>query len=401
MRRQPSTLEPFGRCEFTTGQRDAPAACGCAAMVRDPEHMLHRGPVAHSPWWVGHCPPASASGPRGDMPGAVYFPHQLSTSRYLARARPTPPTLAAEQGAGVSVSVTAAPTPSHPNSAAKHATLRTPTMLSQTTRHHLLQKLFWNRLGASVVQTIIRYDRKFTAVVRNYSLMDQTNGERWLLTLLEHQPVVFDIGFYDGSFTRHILHARPGAQVTGFDPSRSALRAYEESFTDEGRLAFENVGLSDAPGEVEFHDYANMCNSLVPRKDMASEAAIRYTVPITTLDSYCGDRGIERLSFIKIDAEGFDLNVLQGAHELLRRQGVDIFMFEFASGWASAKRYLWEADEYLRPLPYRLFHLFNGFLAPLVYTVELDSCCTLPAMYVGVSEARLARGGIPFRDYRF
>ena len=76
-------------------------------------------------------------------------------------------------------------------------------------------------------------------------------------------------------------------------------------------------------------------------------------------------------------------------------------MFEFASGWASSKRYLWEAHDYFSALPYGLYHLFNGFLCPLVYDVKIDSCCTLPAMYVGVSKQRLARGDIPMRSYRF
>ena len=55
-------------------------------------------------------------------------------------------------------------------------------MLTQRSRHLLLQKLFWNPIGASFVHTLIRYERKFDTVVRNHSLMGFTNGERWLLT---------------------------------------------------------------------------------------------------------------------------------------------------------------------------------------------------------------------------
>jgi hypothetical protein len=47
-----------------------------------------------------------------------------------------------------------------------------------------------------------------------------------------------------------------------------------------------------------------------------------------------------------------------------------------------------------------VFHLCNGFLRPLRYDVSIDSCTTLPGMYVGVSTRRLRHGGIPIRDYR-
>jgi FkbM family methyltransferase len=274
-------------------------------------------------------------------------------------------------------------------------------MFTQESRHWLLQKLLWNRAGASLVRMLMRYERKFDVVVRNYSLIPFSNGERWLLTLMDDEPAVFDVGFHDGESTGEILRVRPRARVTGFDPSRSALQSYESGFANDARVTFENLGFSSEPGVCEFHDYANMCNSLSPRKDVPGQTPTVYTVPVTTIDRFCEERRIDRINLVKIDAEGYDLNVLEGAHDILARQGIDLFMFEFASGWSATKRYLWEAQEYFETLPYTLYHLFNGFLCPLKYESVIDSCCTLSAMYVGVSDQRLARGDIPLRHYGF
>ena len=274
-------------------------------------------------------------------------------------------------------------------------------MLTAKSRHHLLQKLFWNPVGAGLVQRLIAYERKFDVVVRNYSLNGDTNGERWLLTLMDDAPVVFDVGFHDGASTVEMLKVRPKAKVTGFDPSRFAATCFARDFAKDQRVTFANVGLSTTPGELEFHDYENMCNSLAARKEMPGEKPITYKVPITTLDAYTREHQIPHINFMKVDAEGFDLHVLEGGRELLARQGIDLFMFEFASGWSASKRYLWEANEFIQPLPYKLYHLFNGFLCPLVYDVRIDSCCTLSAMYVGVSDQRMARGDIPVRHYKF
>jgi FkbM family methyltransferase len=241
----------------------------------------------------------------------------------------------------------------------------------------------------------------FDTVVRGYSLIPTTNGERWLLTLMDDCPVVIDVGFHDGATTAEILSRRPSARVLAFDPSRFAREKYEARFRSDSRVSFAPIALSKTPGEVEFYDYENMCNSLAARKDDLSATPTIYKVPVTTLDHYCEENGVGQVNLMKIDAEGYDLDVLEGAKKLLQRQGVDIFMFEFASGWAATKRYLWEAVEYLDPLPYRMFQLYNGFLKPLKYNIRLDSCTTLSAMYVGVSDQRLARGGIAIREYDF
>jgi len=274
-------------------------------------------------------------------------------------------------------------------------------MLTQRSRHLTLQRLFWNPLGARVVRGLVRYEIMFDTVVRGYSLMTPTNGERWLSTLMDAEPVVFDVGFHDGTSTDEVFKLRPKAKVYGFDPSRFGRESYEKRFKDDPRVVFSNLALSDKPGELEFFDYENMCNSLAARKEMPGAVPTVYKVPVTTLDTYCREHQVPPINLMKIDAEGYDLNVLEGGRELLARQGVDIFMFEFASGWAATKRYLWEAVEFMEPLPYKMFHLYNGFLCPLHYDIRIDSCTTLPAMYVGVSETRLAKGGIPLRDYRF
>lgn len=274
-------------------------------------------------------------------------------------------------------------------------------MFTQTSRQLLLQKLFWNPIGSAIVHRLIAYERKFDVVVRNYSLMGSTNGEYWLLTLMDQEAIAFDVGFNNGDSTREMLKVRPKAHVTAFDPSRFAKKSYEIDYATDRRVIFENVGLSTQSGELEFHDYENMCNSLALRKEMPGQTPTTYKVSITTLDAYTQERSISSINFMKIDAEGFDLNVLEGGRNLLANQGVDIFMFEFASGWSASKRYLWEACEFFEALPYKLYRLYNGFLCPLIYDVRIDSCCTLSAMYVGVSNRRMARGDIPLRNYKF
>jgi FkbM family methyltransferase len=274
-------------------------------------------------------------------------------------------------------------------------------MLTQQRRHRMLQRLFWNPLGRKLVSRIIKLERIFDTVIRGYSLMGITNGEGWLPSLLEQEPVIFDVGFHSGESSAEFLQARPKAQIYAFDPSRYAKVAHEQRFGRDTRVQFHNLALSNTQGVVTFFDYDNMCNSLAARKEAHSSPPQTYEVLATTLDTVCADNKITTINFLKIDAEGYDLNVIEGARALLLRQDIDIIMFEFASGWAATKRYLWEADELFKSVPYSMFHMFNGFLCPFTYEIRKDSCCTLPSMYVAISDRRLARGDIPMRNYSF
>lgn len=267
-------------------------------------------------------------------------------------------------------------------------------------RHRVIQKLCWNVLGIKALKWFGGLELRINVVARNYSLIGETNGEKWLISLLPTQPKVFDVGFYDGSYTEEVLLQRPEARVVCFDPSRFGRRIFDAKYGSEPRVVFVDVALSNAKGEAVFYDYENMCNSLSPRREGLLNEAEKYTVKVMTVDEVCKLRGETHLDLMKVDAEGYDLHVLEGAEDMLQRQAIDIVMFEFASGWAASRRYLWEANEYIGRLPYKLFRLFNGFLLPFAYEIRVDSCCTLSAMYVCVSEKRLARGDIPIKHYR-
>jgi FkbM family methyltransferase len=82
-------------------------------------------------------------------------------------------------------------------------------------------------------------------------------------------------------------------------------------------------------------------NSLFRRQgidDHATQwrAAGEETVRIATLDSYCRDQGIPHIDFLKIDVEGYELEVLKGAAESLRLGHVAVVQFEYGGAYIDA-----------------------------------------------------------------
>jgi FkbM family methyltransferase len=49
------------------------------------------------------------------------------------------------------------------------------------------------------------------------------------------------------------------------------------------------------------------------------------TVAVETIAGFAAKWGLERIDFLKVDTEGFDLEVLKGAGPVLRQQRVHLF----------------------------------------------------------------------------
>jgi len=54
----------------------------------------------------------------------------------------------------------------------------------------------------------------------------------------------------------------------------------------------------------------------------------RTTVPLTTVDAYCDERHITTVDLLKIDTQGFELEVLCGARQMMARQAIRLVYLE-------------------------------------------------------------------------
>ena len=64
------------------------------------------------------------------------------------------------------------------------------------------------------------------------------------------------------------------------------------------------------------------------RKGQIAEPVAQVEVAAVTLDEYCAANGVESIDLLKIDVEGAELDVLQGAQRLLEDRRVGSILFE-------------------------------------------------------------------------
>jgi FkbM family methyltransferase len=130
---------------------------------------------------------------------------------------------------------------------------------------------------------------------------------------------VFDIGANIGAFS--IQQARRGAHVYAFEPNPSCYRRLSRTvvannLTNKVSTFNYAIGSGSGLGMVIVNGMLTNMGSVVP---ILGAAPINFPViAITSLDFFVPPLEIECIDMVKIDVEGYELEVLKGASSTLR-----------------------------------------------------------------------------------
>jgi len=152
---------------------------------------------------------------------------------------------------------------------------------------------------------------------------------------IKQGDVVFDVGANIGQYS--LLASRlVGAigRVYAFEPAIEVLQKLRENIalnTPDNihvipkAVAAESKNMQFFPASEEKDQDIG---SLLPAKGTRSNESIE--VEAISLDDFCDSNSIDHVDFLKIDAEGFDLEVLKGASGLIDRNPDLVVMAEIA-----------------------------------------------------------------------
>lgn len=181
---------------------------------------------------------------------------------------------------------------------------------------------------------------------------------RQILEQVPDQPlgVMFDVGANVGQSCLLYRRLFPDAVIHAFEPAPDTCRNLAERVADTDKILVHNIALSASDGVLNMSvgDTSSMNrvgSSLLAKGQIEIEAR--------RLDNFCKQQGIEHIDFLKIDTEGHDLAVLEGARDFLPH--IDFIQCE-----ASANRYnrfhtpFTEIFELLSDAGFYLFHI-DGF----------------------------------------
>ncbi len=187
----------------------------------------------------------------------------------------------------------------------------------------------------------------------------------FLRRFLQPGDCFFDIGANIGLFT---LHASPTVGNTGFiyafEPTPVTYARLQNNIilNNFQNIKAENIGLSSSIETVEFHVANNgydAWNSIASLNQLEDCSIIKINT--NTIDNYILANNIQHVDLIKLDVEGWEYNVLKGAHDLMSKPDSPVMLVEFTETNAfAAGYYCGELFDYVKSFGYEWYSFDMG-----------------------------------------
>jgi 2-O-methyltransferase len=197
----------------------------------------------------------------------------------------------------------------------------------------------------------------FTLIFRNASSLIhyQTHHEAMAIIKkhLPSNPVILEAGAYDGKESIDMLRRFPTATIHCFEPIPYLYqRLQRKSLLYRNKIKTYNYALSDSNGFAEMYvseeknkpGIPSQSSSLLEPKDHLVYSDTKFKnkiiVPTITIDEWAKINKIDKIDFMWLDMQGYELNALKASPEITSTVKVIVTEVEFVEAYKD--QYLFE-----------------------------------------------------------
>lgn len=143
-------------------------------------------------------------------------------------------------------------------------------------------------------------------------------------------PTFIDIGANNGQSIIRMKHHFNDCKIHSFEPSPSTYIKLNDTAINYTNVSTYNLGIGNEIGELFFHEnsLSEMSSFLKAGPSSWGEVKKAISVNVDTLDNFCAKNNISEIDFIKSDTQGFEMQVIQGAKELMKNNQIKLIYFE-------------------------------------------------------------------------
>ncbi|MBN1561074.1 FkbM family methyltransferase [candidate division KSB1 bacterium] len=173
---------------------------------------------------------------------------------------------------------------------------------------------------------VVRYlNEKGLTIVSFDSREAQLEKVRYNWLTDQHINSVIDVGASDGGFAAKARELFRGAKIFSFEPIPSSYKILTKKFASDKNFRAFNVALGNTVGQSEFHLHEHIGASSFLRISNLHIDAHPYTknyskisVALEKLDNLIKIEELTPNILLKLDVQGYEIEVLKGAEELLK-----------------------------------------------------------------------------------
>ena len=129
--------------------------------------------------------------------------------------------------------------------------------------------------------------------------------------------VIFDVGANVGQTVQRLFPFAKTGQFYAFEPVAKTYTTLLTNTSGFKHLQPFQLALGNEDGEVLMEIRESSEWNRIWKEDDAAENTPTEKVKISRLDSFCTEHHVEQIDLLKLDCEGFELEVLKGSERML------------------------------------------------------------------------------------
>lgn len=177
--------------------------------------------------------------------------------------------------------------------------------------------------------------------------------------------LVFDVGANVGQTHKIFRNYFPGSKIICFEPVKSSFEELRKGTKSDKLARVESfaLGSHSHTTEIKLFDEWSDLNSLIPSQMNQDPKAKTQQVQVTTLDEYCEQNQLKYIDLLKIDTEGYEIEVLKGAEKKLKSKDIACIFCEIGFYEANSRNTnYFKLQQFLEGYDYILsgFYHFNN-----------------------------------------
>lgn len=201
--------------------------------------------------------------------------------------------------------------------------------------------------------------------------------EQYILLRDVINPVIFDVGANVGNTVMKYKNIFPNSKIHAFEPFQESFDILKNNTSTLCNIYYNQCGLADISGIRRLHiNRVPSTNSLLPssqnalngKDDKRFETKDTIEISLNTLDNYTQQNGIEQIDLLKLDVQGAEPLIIQGAQDLLERNKIHIIFTEImVTEFYQSQQPLHEALAMYDRLGFKLYNFYDlsAFEGPL------------------------------------
>jgi FkbM family methyltransferase len=181
------------------------------------------------------------------------------------------------------------------------------------------------------------------------------------LSARDRRLVVFDVGGNVGQSVERFRKTLDDPIIHSFEPEPATFAELRRRKGDVPGVRLNDFALGARRGTAELNrnTFSDMSSILQPGRDSWGTIEGKTPIEIRTLDEYCADNGVTHIDILKSDTQGYDLEVLKGAEQLIAHRRIKLIYLEIIFSRMYEK--LPRADEVYAYLADRGFSLVSFY----------------------------------------